>query len=39
MPLYRFGKEHGYNAPSIYCSDHKLIIKTIIDRLNCDGYM
>ncbi len=33
MPLYRWGRSHGYNAPSIYCNDHKKIISFIMSKL------
>jgi len=33
MPLYRWGKNHGYNAPSIYCHDHIKIIQSVEERL------
>lgn len=33
MPLYRWGKEHKFNAPSVYCHDHKKIISKIKERL------
>lgn len=36
MPLYRWGSEHQYDAPSIYCSDHIKVIRTIKERLELE---
>lgn len=29
MPLYRWSKENGFNNPSVYCEDHKVVINEI----------
>ena len=33
MPLYRWGNDHQYNAPSIYCNDHIKVISAVKERL------
>jgi Arylsulfatase regulator (Fe-S oxidoreductase) len=37
MPLYRWSKSHGYDAPSVYCHDHIEIIRSIKKRLAIEG--
>lgn len=37
MPLYRWGDAHKYNAPSVYCKDHIMIIDSITKRLTLSG--
>lgn len=37
MPLYRWGNSHAYNAPSVYCKDHMMIIDAITKRLASEG--
>lgn len=37
MPLYRWGNNHGYNAPSVYCHDHIKIIRSVKQRLTLEG--
>ena len=29
MPLYRWSKTKGFDNPSIYCADHKIVISTV----------
>lgn len=37
MPLYRWSKSKGYDAPSIYCQDHIKLINTISSALKKEG--
>jgi len=33
MPLYRYSGQRGYDNPSIYCEDHKLVIRKITSAI------
>ena len=37
MPLYRFSAERGYDNPSVYCHDHKTMIRHTLTRLDAMG--
>ena len=34
MPLYRWSAERGYDNPSVYCHDHKTLIRHTVSRLD-----
>ena len=37
MPLYRWSAERSYDNPSVYCHDHAVFIRHVIDRLHGFG--
>ena len=37
MPLYRWSAERGYDNPSVYCSDHTVLIRHAIARMRALG--
>ncbi len=37
MPLYRWSTERGYDNPSVYCHDHKAMIRHAVSRLDAMG--
>lgn len=39
MPLYRWGEGHNYDAPSVYCADHIVVIDSIKNRLILEGVL
>jgi uncharacterized protein len=39
MPLHRWSKESGFENPSVYCNDQKMIIGKIIGRLQWEGLL
>ncbi len=39
MPLHRWSKDNGYDNPSVYCSDQKVLIKKAISILKKEGML
>lgn len=39
MPLYRWNNTNGFDNPSVYCEDHKVVIKHIANYLKAQGIL
>lgn len=39
MPLYRWNNTNGFDNPSVYCEDHKVVIKHIANYLKDQGIL